>query len=201
MGEIVNEADLESLLDRDAIFRRILESYGPPPNWAREAGFVSLCRIILEQQVSLESANAHFKKLEGYLGGLDPEGLLALSDAELRACQISRQKAAYLRALAAAVTEGSLALEELANLGDDEVRQRLVAIKGIGNWTADIYLMFCLQRKDLFPAGDIAVMGAARELCRAATREEVLKRSEGWKPLRTLAAYFLWHYYLRSRNR
>lgn len=201
MLSIVNNEDLDALLGKDKVFRAVAEKYGIPPNWKRDQGFVSLSRIILEQQVSLESANAHFHKLNRYLSKFNPAKILKLSDDEMRECQISRQKATYLRALSMAIIDSSLRFSELEGFTDSEVKERLIKIKGIGSWTADIYLMFCLQRKDIFPSGDIAVINAAKALLNLETKDEVVKISEKWKPHRSLSAYFFWHYYLRSRNR
>jgi DNA-3-methyladenine glycosylase II len=201
MQTIVNSRDMTRLLGKDATFSKIRKQYGPPPDWRREVGFVSLSRIILEQQVSLESAAAHFAKLDAYLEAFEPAEILRLTDEEMRACQISRQKAVYLRALSEAVLAGELVFEELERADEDEVRRRLTRIKGIGDWTANIYLMFCLRRKDIFPHGDIAVENTVRELYGLESREEVAAISERWKPLRSLAAYFFWHYYLQRRNR
>jgi DNA-3-methyladenine glycosylase II len=119
----------------------------------------------------------------------------------MRMCQISRQKSGYLRSLSTAILSGDLDLEDLSGKGETEIRRQLTGIKGIGIWTSDIYLMFCLQLKDIFPAGDVAIINTVRELSSAGTKEEIIKLSDKWKPLRSLAAYFLWHYYLKKRNR
>ncbi|HEV2478442.1 MAG TPA: DNA-3-methyladenine glycosylase 2 family protein [Puia sp.] len=200
-SRIVNEKDLKKLLKKDKLFAAIHKQYGPPPDWAREPGFISLSKIILEQQVSLASANAHFQKLNTYVPEFSPAHILKLTDEEMRTCQISRQKAKYLRELSSAISTGSLDLESLAGLPEPEVRTILTAIKGIGHWTTDIYLMFCLQSKDIFPIGDIAVVSSARELTDARTQDEILGLAEEWRPLRSLATYFFWHYYLRKRGR
>lgn len=201
MTGIVNQKDIKRLVKTDRVFAHILDLYGPPPNWARPQGFVSLSKMILEQQVSLASANAHFAKLNSFLPEFTPVHILKLSDAEMRACQISRQKSTYLRALSAAIISGDIDLDELPDLKEDEIRAQLTAIKGIGTWTTDIYLMFCLQSKNIFPIGDIAVVNTVKELTDAKTREEIILVAERWKPLRSLAVYFLWHYYLKKRNR
>jgi DNA-3-methyladenine glycosylase II len=198
---IVDPRDIAALKRKDRVFRSIADLYGDPPNWSRRPGFVSLCRIILEQQVSLESARAHYEKLRAFLPQFAPEVILALSDARMRRCQVSRQKAGYLRALAEAVIERRLNLGELGRQGPDEARERLMAVKGIGRWTADIYLMFCLRAKDVFPLGDLAVMSAAVELLPGSSKNDIGRRSERWKPHRSLAAYYFWHYYLSSRGR
>ncbi len=119
----------------------------------------------------------------------------------MRSCQISRQKAKYLRALSTSIEDKEIDLDGLAQLEETEIRTQLTQIKGIGQWTSDIYLMFCLQSKDIFPIGDIAVVNTVKELTDARTKEEIMIRVEKWQPLRSLASYFLWHYYLRKRNR
>ena len=200
-NRIVNEKDIKWLLKRDKIFAAIHKQYGPPPDWGRDPGFISLSKIILEQQVSLASANAHFQKLNTYVPEFSPAHILNLSDEEMRTCQISRQKAKYLRELSKAVSTSSLDLEGLSLLSEPEVRTVLTAIKGIGHWTTDIYLMFCLQSKDIFPIGDIAVVNTVKELTDARTQDEILVLAEKWRPLRSLATYFLWHNYLKKRNR
>ncbi|ACD96378.1 DNA-3-methyladenine glycosylase family protein [Trichlorobacter lovleyi] len=201
MRNIVNADDINTLCNKHLIFRIINDKYGIPPNWMREPGFISLSRIILEQQVSIESAKAHFEKINSYIPEFTPNEIIKLSDQEMRDCQISRQKAKYLRSLSEAILKNELNLEVMDTFNDHEIREKLTKINGIGNWTVDIYLMFCLQRKDVFPSGDIAVINAAMELLEYETKDEVLNESKKWAPLRSLAAYFLWHYYLKKRNR
>jgi len=158
MSKIVNSKDIKTLNGSHKMFATIHSLYGPPPNWSRPEGFISLSKIILEQQVSLASANAHFIKLNGYLKEFSPKEILQLTDEEMRACQISRQKAKYLKELSQSLQNGVLDLEILPKLEHNEVRKQLTSVKGIGNWTTDIYQMFCLQSKDIFPIGDIAVV-------------------------------------------
>ena len=200
-NSIVNIKDIEELISKDKLFAQIQDQFENPPDWQRPQGFVSLSKIILEQQVSLASAEAHFNKLNGYIIEFTPKEILKLSDEERRACQISRQKAKYLRALSRAVLNKELVFDELETTSPEEVRKKLTSIKGIGDWTTDIYLMFCLQAKDFFPLGDIALITTIKELTRVRTNEGIIRRTKGWKPLRSLAAYFLWHYYLKKRNR
>jgi DNA-3-methyladenine glycosylase II len=185
----------------DEIFGLIYRQFGAPPNWSRPPGFESLLKIILEQQVSLASANAHFLKLKNFLGDLNPTTVLSVDDHQMRACQISRQKTKYLRALSKSVLDGDIDLENMSEMDELLIRSGLTAITGIGVWTSDIYLMFCLQKKDVFPIGDIAVVNTVKELTGVGTREEILILSESWRPLRSLATYFFWHYYLKKRNR
>lgn len=198
---IVNPKDVKALIKRDKLFAQIQDKYGTPPNWERPQGFVTLSKLILEQQVSLASANAHFVKLNSFIPEFAPQHIVNLTDEELRSCHISRQKSSYLRGLSAAVLNGELDIEGLQHLSEEEVRQKLTSLKGIGNWTTDVYLLFCLQAKDIFAIGDIAVVNTVKELTDAQTKEEILEVAEKWRPLRSLAVYFLWHYYLKKRNR
>jgi DNA-3-methyladenine glycosylase II len=200
MNRIVNEKDIAALAGSDKMIFSIHRRHGAPPNWSRPAGFVSLSKIILEQQVSLASANAHFLKLNNYIDEFTPANILKLTDAEMRTSQISRQKSKYLRELSTAILNRDIDLEKLSGMDEPAIRRQLTGIKGIGNWTADIYLLFCLQAKDIFPIGDIAIVNTIKELTPARTREEMLLMSEGWKPFRSLASYFLWHYYLEERK-
>ena len=198
---IVNKADVKKLTPTHKIFSFIKNKYGIPPNWQRPEGFVSLSRIILEQQVSLASAEAHFKKLNNYLPEYSPTEILKLTDEEMRACQISRQKSKYLRTLSQAVLNKELDFDALSKMNAPEVRTKLTSINGIGNWTTDIYLMFCLQSKDVFPLGDIALINTIEELTKVKTKSGIVRLTQKWKPYRSLAAYFLWYYYLKKRNR
>ncbi|MBU0462634.1 MAG: DNA-3-methyladenine glycosylase 2 family protein [Proteobacteria bacterium] len=201
MNDIVNRKDIDKLIITDDIFAFIDNKYGSPPNWTRPQGFISLSKIILEQQVSLASANAHFLKLNQYLPEFTPTNILNLTNEEMRNCQISRQKSKYLRALSSAIIKKHINLEQLQDIDYFEVKKQLISIKGIGPWTADIYLMFCLKAKDIFPFGDVAVINAAKELCNAKTKEDLILLAEKWRPLRSLASYYFWHYYLKKRNR
>lgn len=199
--KIVNPSDVKKLILTHKLFAKIKDKYGVPPNWQRPEGFVSLSKIILEQQVSLASAEAHFKKLNNYLKEFTPAEILKLTDEEMKACQISRQKTKYLRALSQAVLNGELDFEELSRIDVQDTRKRLMNIKGIGNWTTDIYLMFCLQSKDIFPLGDIALITTIKELTRVRTQNGIISFTKKLQPNRSLAAYFLWFYYLKKRSR
>jgi DNA-3-methyladenine glycosylase II len=176
--------------------------YGPPPLWAREPGFPTLIHLILEQQVSLASAQAAFDRLTRALGGVTPEGLLRLSDDELRAIGFSRQKAGYARGLATAVTD-ELDLDALAVLPDDDIRAILTLQRGIGRWTADVYLTMCLLRPDVWPHGDQALATSAMQLMALSTQPsfaELEAMAERWHPSRAVAARILWHDYLCARG-
>jgi len=199
--KIVNKLDIQKLTTTHKLFSKIKKKYDIPPNWQRPEGFISLARIILEQQVSLASAEAHFIKLNNYLPEFSPSEILKLTDEEMRVCQISRQKSKYLRALSQAVLNKELDFDSLSRLNPIEVRTKLTSIKGIGNWTTDIYLMFCLQSKDIFPLGDIALITTVKELTNIKTEEGIIRFTKKLEPLKSLAAYFLWYYYLKKRNR
>jgi len=171
--------------------------------WTRPASFQSLILFILEQQVSLASAYAAFKKLKEKIGFVTPAKILLLTDAELRACYFSRQKIVYARELANAVQTKKLKLKKLALANEDEIRTELKKIKGIGDWTVDVYLMHALQRTDLFPLGDIALVNSLKEVKQLhpkITKEEMLKIAESWRPHRTIAAMILWHAYIQKRG-
>lgn len=198
---IVNTKDIAALTAKHRLFANIHDEFGPPPNWKRPQGFISLSKIILEQQVSLASAKAHFNKLNNFIPKFSPEEILKLSDREMLECQISRQKAKYLRELSKAILSRQLAFRSFRSMEEAEIRGQLTAIKGIGVWTSDIYLMFCLQHKDIFPIGDIAIVNTIRKLTKAHSAEEILKLSAKWKPYRSLATYFLWHHYLSQKKK
>ena len=201
MDDIVNLNDINLLQQCDNLFEYIKDKYGPPPNWTRPQGFVTLAKIILEQHVSLHSANAHFNKLNNFLPEFIPDEICKLSDSDLKYCQISRQKSVYLKALSYAVLNKQLDFNSLSHLSIEEIRNELRKIKGIGDWTVDIYLMFAMQSKDVFPKADVAINTTMKELCNVKTKEEIERYPEKWKPFRSLAAFYLWHYYLKKRNR
>jgi DNA-3-methyladenine glycosylase II len=189
------------LARRDPDLAEVLRLYGVPPLWAREPGFGTLVHLVLEQQVSLASARAAFERLRALVPDLSPAGFLALSGATLRAIGFSRQKAGYCRALAHAIVAGELDLPALALLDDEAVHGSLTRLKGIGTWTANIYLLMALRRPDVFPAGDLALLVAAhriKRLRRRPTPERLLRLAEQWRPYRSVAARLLWQYYLNA---
>ncbi len=192
---------LRVLTARDAHLARIARVYGPPPLWARAAGFPTLVHIILEQQVSLASARAAFDRLQAAASPLTPERFLALDDRTLRTIGFSRQKSAYCRHLADAIVQRQLRLPTLARMDDTQVRQELMKVKGIGLWTADIYLLMALRRPDTWPAGDLALAVAVQRLKGLASRpapERLEQLGRAWRPWRAVAARLLWHYYLST---
>jgi DNA-3-methyladenine glycosylase II len=191
----------DTLAAADADLATILNAHGYPPMWTRPNTYETLVHIILEQQVSLASALAALKQLQQKTNGVTPRKILKLTDEELKACYVSRQKAAYIRGLAEAIVAGQLDLDALAAMSDDEVRAALIVLKGIGNWTIDVYLMFVLQRADIFPVGDLAAVNAlkrAKGLARDTPREQLLAITARWAPYRTVATMVLWHHYLSA---
>lgn len=204
MDELTFTAAVDELVARDADLRRLVDEHGRPRLWTRPAGFPALVLLILEQQVSLASAAAAYGRVLDRLGAMAPELVLAASPEDLRADGLSRQKDRYLRALSEALVRGSLDLDVLATLPDDEARRALVALPGIGVWTADVYLLACLGRPDLWPVGDRALQVAAAEalgLGAVPGRAELDLIGERWRPVRSTAARLLWHGYLARRGR
>lgn len=191
------------LAEKDADLKKIIDDYGLPPMWSRPAVFQTLVLTILEQQVSLASAYAAFKKLKEKTGFVTPKKILTLSDAELRACYFSRQKIVYVRALANAIVSKKISLKKLSNSTNDEIREILKQVKGIGDWTVDVYLIHALQRSDLFPLGDIALVNSlkhVKQLPAVTTKEEMLAIAETWRPYRTIACMLLWHAYIERKG-
>jgi DNA-3-methyladenine glycosylase II len=180
-----------------------IERYGPPPLWSRDPSYATLIHLILEQQVSLASAQAAFDRLRAALGDtVEPAPLLRLTDDELRAIGFSRQKTGYARTLATAMLDG-FDLDALDAMPDDEVRTALIAMPGVGPWTADIYLTMCLLRPDVWPRGDLALATSARDLLELDDRPtfaELGTIADRWHPFRAVAARILWHDYLQRRG-
>jgi DNA-3-methyladenine glycosylase II len=192
---------LHFLCGRDPDLAQILDKFGPPPMWAREPGFPTLIHIILEQQVSLASARAAYDRLLAEASPLTPARFLQLDDPTLKRIGFSRQKTRYGRELARVILDGDLNLAELDALDDEAVRSELIAIKGIGPWTAEIYLLMALRRPDAWPNGDLALANAAQRVKRLASRptpEELDVLGTTWRPWRAVAARLLWHYYLSN---
>ena len=187
----------------DTDLAAIIKEHDYPPMWTRPATFQSLILFILEQQVSLASAYAAFKKLREKIGFVTPAKILGMTDKELRDCYFSRQKIVYARELASIIQSRKLTLKKFSLLADEEVRKEMIRIKGIGHWTVDVYLMHSLQRSDLFPLGDIALVNSLKEVKRLPkdiSKEEMLKIAEPWRPNRTVAAMILWHAYIKKRG-
>ena len=201
-----NSSNLHTICDQlalhDADLAAVIVKYGYPPVWSRPNTFESLVHIILEQQVSITSALAALNKLKAHVQEITPLRILLLTDEELRECYFSRQKTAYIKYLAEALVSGQIDLPGFEYKENDEIRKELTALKGIGNWTVDVYLMFVLQRSDIFPVGDLAAVNALidlKSLPLTTPREDLLILAEQWKPYRTVATMILWHHYLSKK--
>ena len=191
------------LAEQDADLAEVVGRLGTPPLWARTPGFATLVHIILEQQVSLASARAAFNRLKDALGEVTPERVLTLNDSDLKAIGFSRQKTAYARYLAEAVENKSLDLTILNELDDEAARAALTKLKGIGSWSADIYLLMALCRPDVWPSGDLALATAVHQVKRLPARpgkEELDAIGRAWQPYRAVAARVLWHHYLNPQK-
>ena len=206
MNSTFNQSNYRFICDElaaaDADLANIINTYGYPPLWSRPNTFETLVHIILEQQVSLASALSALNKLKEYIQKITPARVLLLTDEEFKACYFSRQKTTYTKYLAEAIISGQINLTELEQLPDEVIRAKLTALKGIGNWTADVYLMFVLQHADIFPVGDLAAVNAlkrVKKLPKETTREELIAMAEQWQPYRTVASMLLWHYYLSAQ--
>lgn len=194
---------VRTLATNDPALAASVERFGPPPLWAREPSFATLVHLILEQQVSLASALAAFDRLRIATGEVTPAAFLRLDDRTLREIGFSRQKTGYARDLAIALTDG-FDLAALDRMTDDDVLRSLIGLRGIGRWTADVYLTMCLLRPDVWPHGDQALATGAVELLGLSERptfDELEALAERWHPYRAVAARIIWHHYLGVRGR
>jgi DNA-3-methyladenine glycosylase II len=203
LNEEVFSQGVRLLANRDEHLAEVVKTYGQPPLWVREPGFPTLVYIILEQQVSLASAKAAFDRLKATVKPLTPKGFLKLNDGELLRIGFSRQKTLYTRLLAESLARRHFDLRYLHDLPDDSAHKMLVAFKGIGRWTADIYLLSALRRPDIWPVGDLALATAVQEVKRLRKRpslEKLEALSTPWRPWRAVAARLFWHAYLCKRG-
>jgi DNA-3-methyladenine glycosylase II len=193
-----------SILAVEPPFTEILQKAGPPRFRRRRNGFGTLLHIILEQQVSIDAAAAMHKRLVGLCRPLAPQAFLTLDDATLRSCGFSRQKMGYARDLAAAVACGKFDFARLAQSDDEAALAELLAIRGIGRWSAEVYLLFALGRPDIWPAADLGLQVAVGDLLGLGSRPgelELRRRGEAWRPWRSVAACLFWQSYLHARGR
>ena len=205
MVQTFSEENLQALYDgvarNDKDLKAIVKEYGYPPLWVRPNSFDTLVLTILEQQVSLASAYSAYKKLKEKIK-ITPKNLLSLTDEQLRNCYLSRQKIVYTRELASAILAKKISLKKFEQLPDDTVRTELKALKGIGDWTVDIYLLHALRRLDIFPIGDLALVNSIKMVKQlpSATKEDLINLSLQWKPYRSVATMLFWHYYIKKKN-
>ena len=197
-------AGISALTAADPDLARIEAEAGPLPWRRRAGGFAGLLQAIVGQQISNQAAAAIWRRLQATEGALRPEQLLALPDEQLRLAGLSRPKIVHARTLATAFAEGRLNEARLAGMADAEAIAAIAAVRGLGVWSAEIYLLFALERSDVFPAGDLALAGAAAELKGLASRPgpAALRRlAEPWQPWRGLAARLLWHHWRHVTGR
>lgn len=181
----------------------IFAVHGDPPLWRRASGFTTLVHIILEQQVSLKSAKSMLLRLQTRIEPFTPRRFLELGDSYLRGLGVTRQKSAYLLHLSECIESGELSFTKLARMSDDDARVVLTRIKGIGSWSADVYLLMAMRRADIWPAGDLALAVAMKDLKGLSYRptpEELERLAENWRPHRAVAARMLWQYYLGHKK-
>lgn len=190
--------DLHALAARDADMAAALERFGYPELRTRPPGFEALLRAIVAQQISTHAAAAIWKRIEAAVTPLTPEAYCAMGDDAMRACGLSRQKLGYMRSLAELVASGDVPLDRLDAHDDEAAIAQLVKIKGIGRWTAEIYIMFALGRRDVWPADDLGLMVGAQRIKRLRKRPDrkrMLRLGEAWRPWRSAASHLLWHYF------
>jgi len=207
MDKIRNEAEFKLLCDwcilKEPKLEQVIREYDYPPFWHRDPDFATLVLTILEQQISLAAAKAAYNKLLDRVKELSPQNFLKLSDEELRDCYFSRQKTAYSRVLASEIIEGKLDLKKLNQLPEDQIRKRLIKLKGIGQWTVDMYVLMSLHFSDIFPPGDLATIKAVYELRLVpphASKAEIIEFMVKFSPYRSVATYLLWHAYIEKRK-
>jgi len=192
------------ILAVEPVFAEILQRAGPPRFRRRRNGFGTLLHIILEQQVSIDAAAAMYKRLLGVCRPLAPEAFLALDDSTLRSCGFSRQKMGYARDIAARVDNGKLDFARLDAAEDEAALAELLSLRGIGRWSAEIYLLFALGRADIWPAADLGLQVALGDHLRSGARadeSETRRLGEAWRPWRSVAACLFWQSYLHARGR
>jgi DNA-3-methyladenine glycosylase II len=192
---------IDFLTKKDAVFKSIIALYGLPTIIRRKQGIETLIMLILEQQVLIDSAKATYRKLTQLLPDFEPSTMLNLADDSYRNIGVSRQKTSYIKALAQAIVAKKIDLYALENQPESAIRQQLLAIKGIGNWTVDTYLLFALYAPDIMPLGDIAVVNTIKELWGIHDKETQFLCAKAWSPHRSMATFLIWHYYLSKRNR
>lgn len=192
-------AAAKQLARRDRYLASILNKFGPPPLWSRRPGFATLIQIILEQQVSLTSAASLFARLKKNVVPFHPVRMIELGDAHLKSLGLTRQKTAYCLHLAQSLTDKRLRLSQLSRMGDAEAKAALMEIKGLGAWSADVYLLMALRRPDIWPVNDLALAIAVTKLKQLTVRpnaNQLSELAEAWRPYRSVAARMLWQYYL-----
>lgn len=197
-------AALAALIQQHPDLGQVLDRAGPLPWRSRPPGFPALLQGIVAQMISNQAAHAIWTRLAALPDALEPAGLMRLADDDLRGAGLSRPKVIHARAVAAAFLDGTLDADRLASMDDDSAIATIASVKGLGPWTAEIYLLFALQRLDVFPAGDIALAAAAADLKQLPTRPDpkaLRLLADQWRPWRSLAARVLWHHWRHITGR
>lgn len=203
MNEQEYRQAIKQLCAEDADLKQIIAEFGVPEMRVRKPGFSTLIYIILEQQVSLASARAVFERLQKIWNPADAETFLKIEDQALRDTGFSRQKIQYTKIAAKAILADEIDLEKCSAMTDELVRDSLMKLKGIGRWTADIYLMMAMRRPDIWPGRDLAIIKAMQNIKgfdSIPTETEMKQISDNWRPFRSTAAMILWHYYLSKKG-
>jgi DNA-3-methyladenine glycosylase II len=198
------EQAVSELSEVDEELATIARRHGPPPLWARPPGFATIVRIILEQQVSLKAAATIYRRLQSQVGRVTAARLALCDVDDLRAAGITGSKSSYIIGLAQAVIEGFIDLPKLAQQSDDEVRESLTRLRGIGPWTSDVYLLMVLRRPDIWPVGDLALaisVQRVKGLRKRPTDARMLRMAKAWRPWRSVAARLLWQDYLAIQRK
>src|SRR5256886_5748152 len=202
--QLTTEPVAEGVADlarRDPHLAAVIARHGAPPLWDRPPGFETLVQIILEQQVSLSAGRAAYGRLERLAGAVTPERVAALAESDLRSAGLTRQKSSYVRGLALAIVAGEFDPTALTKMDDESARTELIKLRGVGAWTADIYLLMALGRADIWPSGDLALVAAIREVKRMRSlpsSDHIGRITRAWSPWRTVAARVLWAHYLST---
>ncbi|MFK7862323.1 MAG: DNA-3-methyladenine glycosylase [Granulosicoccus sp.] len=204
LTDSVMQESLDILCGRDELLADIYQQYGKPPLWSRQQNFATLVHIILEQKVSLSSANAVMSRVRNVCPGMKVSAFLSVPDADLRKAGVSASKVSYCQSIARSLASGELSLPDLRKLDNNEVIAKLTSVRGIGPWTAGVYLMMALRRPDAWASGDRALVVSYAEcagLDEVPSYPELDKLANSWSPHRATAARLLWHAYLTKRNR
>jgi DNA-3-methyladenine glycosylase II len=203
LTEITLARAAKTLARRDRDLAAILARLGPPPLWARRPGFPTLVKIILEQQVSLASAASMFARMKRNIVPFRPARMIELGEVHLKSLGLTRQKTAYCLHLAQSLAGKRLRLSQLSRMSDAKAKVALMEIKGLGAWSADVYLLMALRRPDVWPVNDLALAVAVtklKQLTRRPNPAQLTEMAEAWRPYRSVAARMLWQYYLAERN-
>jgi DNA-3-methyladenine glycosylase II len=200
LDEALLRTTIEKFCKKNLRIKDLVAEIGLPDLHFRKEGFETLVKIMLGQQVSLASALTAYLKLKEKTKRVTPKSVLSLTDEELRQCYFSRQKIVYVQALSAAILEKKLKLNQMTFLSDEEVLMQLTQIKGIGIWTAEVYLVQALRRTNIFPLGDLAAINALKEIFEISDKSLLEKEIEKYSPNKTSLLFLAWHYYLKKRN-